>query len=149
MTIKCERLSVCCSTFARRDNDDGSHHQSLDYCSSLFHRYFQLFSFYSGTPSQSHHIIDQLNPFWDEFTLPLEELCYGDLAWPLKLTVYDHNRNGNSCEIGDFETSIQGLVWRVAIRGVADRERAFGITEECEAKTRGLNVVLKADLRLD
>lgn len=102
-----------------------------------------------NTIYRSRHITDHLNPFWDEFTLSLEELCYGDLACPLKITVYDHNHNGKHGEVGDFETSIQELVQRVAVRGNADRERAFEITEEGEAKTRGLIVVLKADLRLE
>ena len=90
-----------------------------------------------------------MNPLWEEFTLSLEELCYGDLAWPLKITVYDHNKQNKHGEIGDFETSVEELVQRVAIRGNADRERAFEITEEGEAKTRGLLVVLKADLRVE
>jgi hypothetical protein len=89
-----------------------------------------------------------LNPFWDEFTLSLEELCYGDLSWPLKITVFDHQESGKHREIGDFETSVQELAQRVSIRGNADRERAFEIAKEGKANTRGLIVVLKADLRL-
>lgn len=101
-----------------------------------------------NTVYRSIHIPDHLNPFWDEFTLVLEELCYGDLEWPLKFTVFDYNANGKHHEIGDVETSVKELVSRVAIRGNADRELAFEISKEGKDKTRGLIVTLKADIRL-
>jgi len=90
-----------------------------------------------------------LNPFWDEFTLSLETICYGDLDWPLKITVYDFQQSGRHRIIGQCETTVNMLMERVAIRGNADRELAYEIYTEGKTKTRGLVVVLKADLRLE
>ena len=94
---------------------------------------------------------DHLNPLWDKFTVSLEELCYCDVAWPLRISVYDYNRNGKHVEIGGFETTLQELSQRVAIRGNADRERAFEISQEdrnSAAATQGLIVVLEATIAL-
>lgn len=100
---------------------------------------------------RSQYINDHLNPLWDEFTLSLEELCYGDVNWPMKVTVYDYNRNGVHKEIGVFETSIHEMSQRVAIRGNADREVAFELLKEDSntntAKTSGLVVVLQTEIQ--
>lgn len=101
-----------------------------------------------NTIYRSKHINDHLNPFWDEFTLDLEELCYGDLAWPLKITIFDHNQVRRHLEIGHFETCLQELAGRISVRGNADRERAFEIAREGHTKTRGLIVVLKVELNV-
>lgn len=101
-----------------------------------------------NTIHRSTYIKNHLNPFWPQFTLSLEELCYGDLSWPLKITVFDHQETGKHREIGEFETTIKELSQRVAIRGNADRILAFEIATEGKTKTRGLMVVLKCDLRL-
>jgi hypothetical protein len=81
--------------------------------------------------------------------LTLEELCYNDLNWPIRVTVYDHNRNGINAEIGMFETTITEMSQRVAIRGNADREVAYEISREEISTTRGLIVVLKTEIQLD
>ena len=105
-----------------------------------------------NTIFRSQYILNHLNPLWDEFTLSLEELCYGDLNWPIKFTVYDYNNNGVHKEIGEFETTIQEMAQRVAIRGNADRTVAFELLKEDNdtnfAKTRGLVVVLKTEIQL-
>lgn len=105
-----------------------------------------------NTIFRSQYILNHLNPLWDEFTLSLEELCYGDINWPIKVTVYDYNNNGANKEIGEFETTIQEMSQRVAIRGNADRGVAFELLKENNdtnfAKTRGLLVVLKTEIQL-
>ena len=107
--------------------------------------------FQRNTVFRSQYITDHLNPLWDEFTLSLEELCYGDVNWPMKITVFDYNSNGVHKEIGLVETSIHEMSQRVAIRGNADREVAFELLKEDTntntAKTRGLVVVLQADIQ--
>lgn len=95
---------------------------------------------------RSEHIDDNLNPYWRPITIGLEELCYGKLDWPLKISVFDHNENGVHRKIGEFETTIAELQDRIAIKGNADRERAFQISKEGRFKTYGLVCVLKADL---
>lgn len=103
-----------------------------------------------NTIYRSAYKIDHLNPLWDKFTISLEELCYCDVAWPIKITVLDYNRNGKHVEIGGFETTVQELSQRVAIRGNADRERAFEISREDKnaGTTQGLMVVLEATIQL-
>ena len=90
-----------------------------------------------------------MNPYWEEFTLSLEELCFGKLDWPLKICVYDYQRNGKHRLIGQLETSLETMQKRISVRGNADRENAFEIFAEGKTKTRGLIVVMKADVHLD
>lgn len=87
---------------------------------------------------------------WEEFSLTLEEACFGDLDWPLRIIVYDHQVSGKHRPIGQFETSLQTLSERVAFRGNADRQAAFEIfsdNDKGDNRTRGLIVVLKCDVR--
>lgn len=122
-------------------------HVSLSLSWTLPH----ILTYQRNTVFRSQYISDHLNPLWDEFTLSLEELCYGDVNWPMKVTVYDYNRNGVHKEIGVFETTIHELSQRVAERGNADREVAFEIvkddTDNNTAKTRGFIVVLKTEIQ--
>lgn len=90
-----------------------------------------------------------MNPFWQPFTLNLEELCYGDISWPLKISVYDHQPSGKHRLIGEFETCIQELMQRIGVRGNADREMAFEVFAEGKSETRGLICVLEANLQLE
>jgi hypothetical protein len=106
-----------------------------------------------NTVFRSQYINDHLNPLWDEFSFSLEELCYGDVNWPIKVTVFDYNRNGVHKEIGVFETTIQEMSQRVAVRGNADREVAYELSNEDTntntAKTCGFIVVLQTEIQLD
>lgn len=96
---------------------------------------------------RSEHIDDNLNPFWRPLTIGLEELCYGDLNWPLKVSVFDYNYNGKHGLIGEFETTIGGLQKQISIKGNADRDQAIRLsTEEKAYKTYGLIVVLTASV---
>jgi Ca2+-dependent lipid-binding protein len=95
---------------------------------------------------RSEHIDNNLNPYWNPTKVDLEELCYGKLDWPLKVTVYDHNSNGNHRLIGEFETNVADLQVRKAIRGNADREQAVTLSKEGKCKTYGLLCVLKAEI---
>ena len=89
---------------------------------------------------------------WEEFTLTLEEICFGDLDWPIRIIVYDYQKSGKHRPIGQLETTLHTLSERVAFRGNADREAAFEIFSDGEKgdnKTRGLIVVLKCCIRLE
>jgi Ca2+-dependent lipid-binding protein len=98
---------------------------------------------------RSKHIENNLNPYWDWFELPLEDLCYGKLDWPLKISFYDHNDKRRHKLIGEiFETSVPVLQNSVAVKGNADREKAIPICrEDKKDKKYGLICVLKAELR--
>ena len=98
---------------------------------------------------RSEHIEDNLNPFWRETSLSLEEICYGDMDWPLKITVLDHNSNGRHENIGELETTLNQLQERISIKGNADRDQAILLTRTGKLKTYGLICVLKANVFLD
>lgn len=83
----------------------------------------------------------------------MEELCYGDVDWPLQVSIWDFEENGQHRWIGNVETKLSDLTKKVAIRGNADRVTALEIYKESKStnklKTRGLLVVLKADVQMD
>lgn len=101
--------------------------------------------------------MDHLNPMWEEFTLSLEELCYCDLNWPIKVTVYDYNHSGKHIEIGMFETCITEMTRRISKRGNADRDMAYELVAPSSVRTtsnesnitRGLIVILQCVLQLE
>jgi hypothetical protein len=95
---------------------------------------------------RSEHVINHLNPYWQKPNMPisLEELCYCDINWPLLITVYDWNANGKHTEVGQFETTVKTLMGQVAVKGNADRERAFPLFHK--TSTKGLIVVLEAQI---
>lgn len=95
---------------------------------------------------RSEHIFDHLNPFWKPFTLSMEQLCFCDPDWPLRITGFDWQRTGRHREIGHFETTLKGLQDNIAVRGNADRELAFEIMHEDQITSMGLIVVLQADI---
>jgi Ca2+-dependent lipid-binding protein len=99
---------------------------------------------------RSAHIQDHLNPFWESFTVGLEELCYNDLNWPMRILVKDWQANGRHRIIGQFETTMSNLMERVAVRGNADRQAAFEIFLDSLGgslgKSKGFVCVLKATL---
>jgi len=95
---------------------------------------------------RSEEINNNLNPYWKPASIGLEELCYGKLDWPLKITVYDHNGNGKHTMIGEYETTIGELQDRIGIKGNADREQAIPLSIEDKIKTYGLLCVLKAEV---
>ena len=98
---------------------------------------------------RSKYIDDNLNPYWESFELSMEELCYGKLDWPLKITIWDHNENGKHVKIGEVaETNITSLQDQIAVKGNADREKAIPITRpDKNYKTYGLICILQAELR--
>jgi hypothetical protein len=95
---------------------------------------------------RSEAIDNNLNPYWRPTDIGLEELCYGKMDWPLKITVFDHNENGKHRVIGEFETTIGELQERLSIKGNADREQAIPLGLEGKFKTYGLLCVLKATI---
>lgn len=102
-----------------------------------------------NTVYRSEHIDNHLNPFWDDFRIGLEELCYCDLDWPLKIAVYDWESSGKHRPIGEFCTSTRELIERIAVKGNADREQAFDLVLDKKEKLKGLVCVLKAGVTLE
>mmetsp|Transcript_57977 Transcript_57977/g.141660 ORF Transcript_57977/g.141660 Transcript_57977/m.141660 type:complete len:196 (-) Transcript_57977:624-1211(-) len=94
---------------------------------------------------RSEHIPNTLNPYWKPCRIGLEELCYGQLDFPLKISIFDHNDNLSHKLIGEFETSIPDMQNRLSIKGNADRDRAIGLSQEYSQTVFGLLCILKAD----
>jgi Ca2+-dependent lipid-binding protein len=95
---------------------------------------------------RSKPIHNNLNPYWAPISIGIEELCYGNLDWPLRISVYDYESSGKHRLIGEFETSVPDLQSRKAVKGNADREQAIALGLEEKFKTYGLLCVLKADV---
>jgi hypothetical protein len=81
---------------------------------------------------RSKVITNILNPMWAPAHLGLQELCYGDLTWPIKVSVYDYNKRGSHTLMGECITSVQDLQKHLSIRGNADRVQALAIEKEIE-----------------
>lgn len=101
-----------------------------------------------NTVYRSEHKHDIINPMWSKFRLGLPEICFGDLSWPIKISVYDYNRNGKNVLMGDLITSVEELQGRISIRGNADRHQALPITKDIGGKEvrTGYICVLKASI---
>lgn len=102
-----------------------------------------------NTIYRSPKILNNLNPLFNPHDISLEELCYCDLEWPLRITILDWEADGKHRTIGMFETTVKNLQERISVRGNADRENAFVLTKENHDTKRGLIVILKAQVNLD
>ena len=93
--------------------------------------------------------MNNLNPFFEQHDMSLEELCHCDMGWPLRITFFDWQGNGKHRIIGMFETTVRNLRERISVRGNADRENAYELFKENHTTKRGNVVVLKADIKLE
>jgi Ca2+-dependent lipid-binding protein len=97
------------------------------------------------TVYRSEFILNHLNPFWDEFSMTTEDLCFCDPNALIRIAVKDYQKSGKHRLIGLVETTMKSLMERVAVRGNADRQNALDLCRESGRHT-GLIVVLKASL---
>jgi len=99
---------------------------------------------------RSEHLDNHLNPYWEPFDIGLEELCNGDMQYPIRIAVFDHNKRGKHKFIGAFETKLATMIEKTSVKGNADRDRAFELTlEGDDGNTHGLICVLRADVQGD
>jgi hypothetical protein len=59
---------------------------------------------------QSNVVRHNLNPTWNEVQLDLESICNGDLDRSMKIILWDHRRSGKHKHMGEFETTVHGLI---------------------------------------
>jgi hypothetical protein len=59
---------------------------------------------------RSPHIMNNLNPNWNEDNIDLASLCMGDLDAPLLIRVFDYEKDGKHDPMGRFETTVNGFV---------------------------------------
>jgi len=59
---------------------------------------------------RSKPVMDNLSPTWSDAVIDLGILCSGDLDKELKISVYDYEKSGRHVPMGEFETSVNGLI---------------------------------------
>lgn len=76
----------------------------------------QLFAFRAGdaNPFQlvysSDPIRGDINPVWKECSIDLDELCSGNLDWPIMITILDRQTNGRDANIGSYQSTVRELL---------------------------------------
>ena len=99
------------------------------------------------TAYRSEHVHDNLNPVFKSFELTVEDLCYADEDWPLRMVVYDWQKNGKHRMLGMAQTSLSDLLEKKSKGGNADRSSAMSVTIEGTETAIGLIVVLESNVR--
>lgn len=92
---------------------------------------------------RSQPIHNNLSPIWEDVTIELSTLCGGDLNLPILVTVFDHESSGKHKAMGQFESSVNGLV-SACTRGSEDLSKAIKLRHK--GKATGDILVLKADV---
>lgn len=59
---------------------------------------------------QSNVVRHDLHPVWNTAMLDVEAVCNGDLNRAIKIVIWDHRRSGKHKHMGEFETSVAGLL---------------------------------------
>jgi hypothetical protein len=59
---------------------------------------------------RSNTVKDNLNPVWNDAVVEISTLCGGDLDKPILVSVFDFESNGKHVPMGQFETTVNGLV---------------------------------------
>jgi Copine/C2 domain len=113
--------------------------------SGVSHTYIPGLPFCRIKVYQSNVVRSNLNPMWNEVNLDLEVVCNGDLDRALKIILWDHRRSGKHKHMGEFETTIHGLLAakELDVKGddigftVLKHEKAVGTCEAIEATIYG------------
>jgi len=100
---------------------------------------------------RSQPVKNNLNPIWSEADIDISTLCRNELNTPIKVKVWDWEKDGKHVDMGEFETSVSGLVAAKNFSSTMDINRAdlasaFTLTKIGSRRDRGLIVVLRADL---
>ena len=99
------------------------------------------FCFFRVKVYRSNVARHDLKPIWNEAQLDIEAICNGDINRAMKIVLWDHRRSGKHKHIGEFETTIQGLL--NAKEKDANGE-VFGFTVRKHKEIVGDYVVMKA-----
>jgi hypothetical protein len=87
--------------------------------------------------------MNNLEPQWNMTTLELSTLCGGDERLPLKVTIYDYDDDGKHDSMGEFETTVQGLL-TACTNGVEDPSKALKVQKQ--GKAAGVVYVFQAEV---
>jgi hypothetical protein len=100
-----------------------------------FHYYFRVKVYQSNTAKHN------LKPVWNEAQLDIEAVCNGDLGRAMKIIIWDYRRGGKHRHMGEFETTIQGLL---TAKELADKGEELNFTVLKHDKSAGTCAVLEA-----
>lgn len=97
---------------------------------------------------QSNVVRHDLHPIWKEAQLDLEAVCNGDLDRSIKIVIWDHRRSGKHKHMGEFETTVSGLLEAKAMDAEGDvvtftvnkHDKATGSCEVVKASILGGNM---------
>mmetsp|Transcript_12908 Transcript_12908/g.17331 ORF Transcript_12908/g.17331 Transcript_12908/m.17331 type:complete len:597 (+) Transcript_12908:343-2133(+) len=100
---------------------------------------------------RSPPVRNTLDPVWAEAVIDLGTLCRGDMNLPLRIKVFDHEKNGKHVDMGEFQSSVNGLLASKNFSATqdinqADLASAFTLRIGKNKKEMGQVVVLRADL---
>ena len=94
---------------------------------------------------QSNVVRNDLHPLWNQAQLDIEAVCNGDLDRAIKIIIWDHRRSGKHKHMGEFETSVAGLLrakemdanGEVVSFQVNKHEKSIGTCEIVKASIHG------------
>mmetsp|Transcript_21174 Transcript_21174/g.60443 ORF Transcript_21174/g.60443 Transcript_21174/m.60443 type:complete len:609 (-) Transcript_21174:327-2153(-) len=81
---------------------------------------------------QSNVARNDLSPTWNKVTLDIEAICNGDLNRAMKIVIWDHRRSGKHKHMGEFETTVHGLITSMEDNvqlQVAKHDKTVGVCE--------------------
>ena len=59
---------------------------------------------------KSEHVWDNLNPVWKPSTMSVQAICNGDIHRPLKIEVWDWDKNGGHDAMGTVDTTLSAII---------------------------------------
>ena len=59
---------------------------------------------------KSEHVWDNLNPVWKPSTMSVQAICNGDIHRPLKIEVWDWDKNGGHDAMGTVDTTLSAIM---------------------------------------
>lgn len=92
-----------------------------------------------NTVYRSQVIYNSLNPHWREDSIELSVLCGDNLNLPILCSVWNHEKNGKHSPLGQFQTTVKGLITNVF-------PSSFNLVNIKKKKTVGKIIVQKAEL---
>jgi len=100
---------------------------------------------------RSHVVHNNLNPHWKEDMIELKILCGDNLDQPILVSVYDYEKSGKHKTMGQFQTSVNGLIGAKNSEGftVKTRKGSVGRIIVHVAETSGMRNLNKTVVAAD
>lgn len=92
---------------------------------------------------QSNVVRNDLHPLWNQAQLNIEAVCNGDLDRAIKIVIWDHRRSGKHKHMGEFETTVNGLL---NAKEMDDRGETVSFHVNKHDKSTGTCEIVKASI---